>query len=130
MCQSPHQLKNTQHFMQHIKAVRLEPGEVMASYDVKRLFTSVPMKPSVNIVKQKLQMDPLLPQRTNMSIPQIVTLPEFCLKKHTSSSKVSIMNRSMVLPWVPPLAPSMPTYLWKSLKSRTSALPHTPSTYG
>ena len=32
----------------------------MTSYDVKVLFTSVPMDPSINIVKQKLQQDPLL----------------------------------------------------------------------
>ena len=52
--QSPHHLKNTQHFIQHIKEVKLEPGEVMTSYDVKALFTSVPMDLSINIVKQKL----------------------------------------------------------------------------
>ena len=66
--------------MQHIKKVKLEPEEVMTSYDVKALFTSVPMDPSINIVKQKLQQDPLLSLRTNMSIQQIVTLLEFCLK--------------------------------------------------
>ena len=52
--QSPHHLKNTQHFTQHIKEVKLEPGEVVTSYDVKALFTSVAMDPSINIVKQKL----------------------------------------------------------------------------
>ena len=52
----------------------------MTSYDVKAFFTSVPMDPAINIVKLTLQQDPLLPQRTNMSIPQIITLLEFCLK--------------------------------------------------
>ena len=102
--QSLHHLKNTQHFVQDIKEAKLEPGEVMTSYDVKALFTSVPVDSFIKIVKQKLQHDPLLSQRTNMPIPQIVTLLEFCFKKHTSSSKVSIMNRSTVLPWDPPLA--------------------------
>ena len=68
--QSPNHLKKTQHFIQHIKEVELEPGEVMASYG--------PLHQ--HIVKQKLQQDPLFLQRTNMSIPQIVTLLEFCLK--------------------------------------------------
>ena len=76
----PHHFKNTQHFVQHIKEVKLEPGEVMTSYDVMALFTSVPMDPSFNIVKQRLQQDPFLSQRTNMSIQQIVTLLEVCLK--------------------------------------------------
>ena len=68
------------HFMQHIKEVKLEPREIMAFYNVKAFCTSIPVDPSINIVKQRLQQDPLLPQRTNMSIQQIVTLLEFCLK--------------------------------------------------
>ena len=35
-----HHLKNTQHFVQHIKEVELEPGEVMACYYVKAFFFS------------------------------------------------------------------------------------------
>ena len=77
---SPHHLRTIQHFVQHIEKARLKPEEVMASYDVKALFTSVPMDPSIQIVKQKLQQDPTLPNRTNMSIPHIVTLLEFFLK--------------------------------------------------
>ena len=78
--QSPHHLKNTQHFVQHIQKTRLEPGEVMTSYDVKALFTSVPVDPSIQIVKPKLLQDPTLPKRTNMSIQDNATLLEFCLK--------------------------------------------------
>ena len=47
--------QNTQHFIQHSKEVKLEPGEVMTFYDVKAIFTSVPMDPSINIVKHRLQ---------------------------------------------------------------------------
>ena len=36
------------------------------------------------------------------------------------------MNRFKVQPWVPPSAPSLPTCLWKSLRSRPLALPHIP----
>ena len=78
--QSPHYLKNIQHFVQQIHSKRLEPGEVMTSFDVKALFTSVPVDPSIHIVQQKLAQDPTLPQMSNMSIQQIVTLLVFCLK--------------------------------------------------
>ena len=103
--QSPHHLKSTQHFVQQIHSKRLEPVEVMTSIDVKALFTSVPVDPSIHIVQQKLAQDPTLPQRSKMSIQQIVTLLEFCLK-NTSSSKVSFINRSKVLLWVPPSVPA------------------------
>ena len=58
--QSPHHFKNTQQFVDYIHEVKLEPGEVITSYDVKALFTSVPVNPSIAIVQQKLQQDPLL----------------------------------------------------------------------
>ena len=77
--QSPHHLKNTQHFIQQLQGKRLEPGETITSFDVKALFTSVPVQPSIQIVKQRLQQDNTLPQRTNMSIQQITSLLEFCL---------------------------------------------------
>ena len=77
--QSPHHLKNTQYFIQQLQGKRLEPGEVITSFDVKALFTSVPVQPSIQIVKQRLQQDNTFPQRTSMSIPQIISLLEFCL---------------------------------------------------
>ena len=77
--QYPHHLKNTQHFIQQLQGKRLEPGETITSFDVKALFTSVPVQPSIQILKQRLQQDNTLPQRTNMSIPQITSLLEFCL---------------------------------------------------
>ena len=72
--QSPHHLKNTQHFIQQIQKARLVPGEVMTSYNVMALFTSVPVDPSIQIVNQKLQHDPTSPHSTNISIPHVVTL--------------------------------------------------------
>ena len=78
--QSQHYLRNTQHFIEKIQQVKLQPGQVISSYDVKALFTSVPVDPAINIVQQRLIQDPTLSQRTQMSIPQIVTLLEFWLK--------------------------------------------------
>ena len=77
--QSPYHLRNTQHFIQQLQGKKLEAGEIITSYDVKALFTSVPVQPSIQIVKQRLQQDITLPQRTSMSIPQITSLLEFCL---------------------------------------------------
>ena len=79
MGQSPHHLKNTQHFIQQIQGKRLHPGDNITSFDVKALFTSVPVQPAIHIVKNRLQQDSTLPQRTAMSIPQITSLLEFCL---------------------------------------------------
>ena len=52
--QSPHHLINTQHFIQQLQHKKLEPGEVITSFDVKALFTCVPVKAAIQIVKQRL----------------------------------------------------------------------------
>ena len=67
--QSQHHLRNTKHFTDKIQQVKLQPGQLISSYDVKALFTSVPVDPAINIVKQRLTQDPTFPQRTQMSIP-------------------------------------------------------------
>ena len=93
--QSPHHLKNIYYFVQHIKEVKLEPGKVMTSCDVKVLFTSYPMDPSIIVVKQKIQKDPLLTKDQHIHTTNN-HIPSFASKTHTSSSKVSIMNK---VPW-------------------------------
>ena len=56
----------------------------MVSYDVKALFTSLPMDLAISFVKHKLEWKPLLPHRTSVSIQHIITLLQFCLKNNYS----------------------------------------------
>ena len=50
------------------------------SYDVKALYTSVPIQPAINIIKKLLDVDEELQQRTSMTVSNITCLLEFCLK--------------------------------------------------
>ena len=77
--QSPHHTTNTQHFIQQLQGKWLETQQIITSYDVKVLLTSVPVQPSIQIAKQRLQQDSTLTQRTSMFILQITSLLEFCL---------------------------------------------------
>ena len=52
--QSPNHLKNTQHFIQQLQGKKLEPGEVITSFDVKALFNSVSVHPAIQIVQTKV----------------------------------------------------------------------------
>ena len=76
---SPHHIHNTQDFIEQIKDVKLKEDQCMMSYDIKTLFTSVPIQPALNTI-QKLPEDKELQQRTTMSVENITTLLEFCLK--------------------------------------------------
>ena len=77
---SPHYIYNNQDFLEHLKGITLGPEEVMVSYDVRALFTSVPIKPALEIIEKLLKEDPDLQKRTTMSISNIMDLLEFCLR--------------------------------------------------
>ena len=77
---STHHLQNTKDFIQQLKEVKLQQDETIISYDVKALFTSVPIQLVLNIIKNKLENDQQLQQRTSMSVSQITSLLEYCLR--------------------------------------------------
>ena len=66
--------------MEQAKQIKLEPGECLSSYDVSALFTSVPIDPALNIIKDLLEKDSTLKERTVMEVSDIILLLEFCLK--------------------------------------------------
>ena len=54
-------------------------GECLSSYDVTSLFTSVPIDPALNIIKDLLEKDEKLNDRTVLSVQNIMELLGFCL---------------------------------------------------
>ena len=77
---SPHHINSTQDFVEQAKQFKLEPGECLSSYDVSALFTSVPIDPALKVIKDLLDKDTTLKERTVMEVGDIITLLEFCLK--------------------------------------------------
>ena len=77
---SPHHVNSTQDFVEQDKHITLVPGECLSSYDVSALFTSVPVDPALNIIKDLLEKDHTLKERTVMKVSDIILLLEFCLK--------------------------------------------------
>ena len=66
--------------MEQVKHITLAPGECLSSYDVSALFTSVPVDPALNIIRDLLEKDHTLKDRTVMGVNDILLLLEFCLK--------------------------------------------------
>ena len=77
---SPHHIKNTGDFVQQVRGIKLQPTECINSYDVSALFTSVPTESAITIIRNKLELDPELHNRTTMKVEHITSLLEFCLK--------------------------------------------------
>ena len=76
---SPYHIQNSLDFIQQIQGIQLQPNQCMVSFDVKALFTSVPVQPAISIIKKLLEKDQTLQQRTTMSVNNISCLLEFCL---------------------------------------------------
>ena len=77
---SPHHINSTQDFVEQVKHITLVPGECLSSYDVSALFTSVPADPALNIIRDLLDKDHTLKERTVLAVNNIILLLEFCLK--------------------------------------------------
>ena len=63
-----------------MKHITLAPGECLSSYDVSALFTSVPVDPALNTIRDLLEKDHTLKERTVLAVSDIILLLEFCLK--------------------------------------------------
>ena len=77
---SPHHINSTQDFVEQVKHITLAPRECLSSYEVSSLFTSVPVYPALNIIRDLLDKDHTLKKRTVLAVNDIILLLEFCLK--------------------------------------------------
>ena len=74
-----HHVNNCSEFADDIKKNKLDRGECIISYDVSALFTSIPVKSAIQIIKNKLEQDTKLHKGTSMSNNNILELLDFCL---------------------------------------------------
>ena len=77
---SAHHINSTHDFVEQDKHINLEPEECLGSYDVSALFTSVQVDPALKVIKDLLEKEPTLKERTALSVEDITLLLEFCLK--------------------------------------------------
>ena len=76
---SPHHIQSRRDFVNIVRDITLLPGECPCSYDVSALFTSVPIDPTLNIIKDQLEKDDTLCDRTVLTVQHIIQLLGFCL---------------------------------------------------
>ena len=75
----PHHIQSTSDFVNRTKGVTLQLGECLTSYDVPSFFTSFPIDPVLNIIRDLLEKDEKLNDRTLLSVQNIIELLGFCL---------------------------------------------------
>ena len=77
---SEYTVTNSSHFVSTISHERIQENEVMVSFDVESLFTNVPIEGAVKAALCKLENNPGLADRTNLTPTQIADLLNFVLR--------------------------------------------------
>ena len=125
---SSHHVHNTRDFIDQIKEVRLKDGESIISYDVTSLFTSVPIKPTLDIIQQRLTKDQDLHKRTTMTIQQITSLLEFCLNSTSFIFQGQYYQQMEGAAMGSPLSPIIANIFMEQFEEQTlESAPHPPS---
>ena len=73
-------IRNTVDFCEEMKSIEIEKDEILISFDVKSLYTSIPTDETLSIVEMKLLDDDTLINRTSLSPKEIKQLLSLCLK--------------------------------------------------
>ena len=73
----PHHINSTHAFVEQVKHITLASGECLTSYDVSALFTSIPVDPALKVIKDLLEKNPTLMERTVLPVEDITLLLEF-----------------------------------------------------
>jgi hypothetical protein len=73
-------VKNSGHFIELLKPISVQPLDILASFDTVSLFTNVPVDEALQVIRNKLQNDHTLTERSSLEVEAIMELLEVCLK--------------------------------------------------
>ena len=119
---SPYHVHNNQDLLEDLRSLKLEKDECLMSFDVKALFTSVPIQPAIQVIKKMLEVDQELKQRTSMSVDHIVSLLEFCLRSTYFTFKGRFYEQQEGAAMGSPSAQLLLTCIWRTWKPRPYSL--------
>ena len=102
---SSHHIQNTGDFVSKAKKFTLQTGECLSSYDVTSLFTSVPIVPGLDIIKDLLEKDEKLNDRTVLLVQKILELLGFCLHNTYFSFQNKFYEKVEGVPMGSPVSP-------------------------
>ena len=99
----------------------VKPEECMMSFDVKALFTSIPIQPALNIIKKLLEEDTSLHQRTTMAVKHTYCLLEFYLTNTYFSFQGKLYEQKEGAAMGSPISPIVANIFMEDFENRSLA---------
>ena len=79
--------------------LRIEEDEVLVSFDLSSLFTNIPVTEAIQVIRNRLQQDGMLADRTTLTPDRVPELLETCLKSTYFSYRESSSNNWKEQQW-------------------------------
>ena len=74
-------IRNSADFCEQLREVTIDDDELMVSFDVRSLYTSIPIKEALQVIETKLNEDTAWTGSTSLTAAQIVALLDTCMRK-------------------------------------------------
>lgn len=107
---------NSYTFLKQLKAVTIPRGYKMVSFDVKSLFTKVPVHQTIKYLEHRLTNSNSWKKRTDFTLTEFMELVRICSSSTFFKFRDQIYKQENGLPMGSPLSPVMAEFCMQSLE--------------
>ena len=126
---SSNHINSYQDFVEHIKNITLGIGECITCYDVTALLASVPVEPTIEFIKHRLEQDRELQQVTIMLVQHILQLLGFCVHNTYFIFQGQFYEQIEGAAMRSPVSPTVANLYMETFESRSIRTPKNPATF-
>jgi len=101
-----------------LKQIKIEQDESMVSFDVKSLFTKVPMKETLEHIEEVLRTDNVWTENSKLAKEDIITLTKICINSSYFQFRDKIYQQVDGTPMGSPLSPVLADLYLQSIEKQ------------
>ena len=121
-------MKNTEDFVAKLKSISTHEDEVLVSFDVKSLFTSVPVPDAINAITETIANDEEFKTRTGLEPATLIEMIRICLSSTSFCFRSQHYELTDGLAMGSPLSPAVANIFMTALEEKALAtFPNAPT---